>query len=93
MYPEKLSILDAERAYDADSGTKVIDVAADDVVANDAVIAREDDTAQLAVPNVDPVCGPVNDPVIPLYTDSVSNLYINNLIISVFHINIMLSWK
>lgn len=62
IYPEKLSTLDAERAYDAESGRNVI------LVAAEAVIAREDETAQLPVPN--------NDPVIPLYTDSVSNLYI-----------------
>lgn len=91
IYPEKLSTLDAERAYDAESGRNVILVAAEAdraneaVVVNDEVTARDAETAQLPVPS--------NDPVIPLYTDSVSNLYINNLIINVFHINIILWWK
>jgi hypothetical protein len=33
------------------------------VIANDDVIARDDETAKLAVPNVEPLCTPINDPV------------------------------
>jgi uncharacterized protein YggU (UPF0235/DUF167 family) len=39
---------------------KVIEVAADAVVANEELIAL---LAQLLVPNVEPLCVPINDPV------------------------------
>lgn len=47
-------------AKDAVAGIKVMDVAADDVVAKDAETTL---LAQLAVPNVDPLWVPINDPV------------------------------
>jgi hypothetical protein len=40
--------------------TKVIEVAAEAVVAKDELIAL---LAQLAVPNVEPLCVPINEPV------------------------------
>lgn len=45
---------------DAVVGTNVILVAVDDVIANELLIAL---LAQLAVPNVDPLCVPMNEPV------------------------------
>lgn len=47
-------------ANEAVLGVNVIDVAADAVVANELLIAF---CAQLAVPNVDPLCAPMKDPV------------------------------
>jgi hypothetical protein len=40
-----------------------MDVAADDVSAYDADVTIDADCAQLAVPNVDPLWIPINDPV------------------------------
>jgi hypothetical protein len=51
---------DAVLAKEAVAGTKVMDVAALAVVVNDELIAL---LAQLAVPNVEPLCVPINDPV------------------------------
>ena len=57
---------DAVLANEAVTGTNVIDVAADAVLANDDVTAYDDETAlfaQLAVPKVEPLWVPMNDPV------------------------------
>jgi hypothetical protein len=60
IYPVKDDAVAAVVAKDAVGGVKVIEVAAD------AVVANEDDItllAQLLVPNVDPLWVPINDPV------------------------------
>jgi hypothetical protein len=57
---------DAVLANEAVTGTNVIDVAADAVLANDDVNAYDDEIelfAQLAVPKVEPLWVPMNDPV------------------------------
>ena len=60
IYPVKDDAVAAVVAKDAVGGIKVMDVAADDVVAKDAETTL---LAQLAVPNVDPLWVPINDPV------------------------------
>lgn len=55
-----LAAKDAVIANDAVEGINVIDVAALAVVANEALITF---CAQLAVPNVEPLCVPINEPV------------------------------
>jgi hypothetical protein len=68
---------DAVLANEAVTGTNVIEVAAEAVVAKDELIAL---LAQLLVPKVDPLWVPINDPVkLPVLTAKVMDVAVEDV--------------